>query len=86
MTQEHKALDIFLTVVNRWQRRLTVLSVQQDFKAVGLIVVERLPDFVDGLLVRQLSIHETEKEKGDMRKSTDECWLFFVCRWSRAAS
>lgn len=43
---------------------LTVLSVKQDFKAVGFIVVERLSDFVDGLFVRQLAVHETEiKEK-----------------------
>lgn len=42
---------------------LTVLSVKQDFKAVGFIVVERLSDFVDGLLVRQLSVHETEKKR-----------------------
>lgn len=41
---------------------LTVLSVQQHFKAVGLVVVERLPDFVDGLLVRELSVHETGKK------------------------
>lgn len=46
---------------------LTVLSVQQDFEAVGLVVVERLPDLVDGLLVRQLSVHKTGKETGEMR-------------------
>lgn len=42
---------------------LTVLPVEQDFEAVGLIVVKRLSDFVDGLLVRQLSVHKTGKRK-----------------------
>lgn len=58
------------------KRALTVLSVQQDFEAVGLIVVERLPDFVDGLLVRQLSVHKTRKETTNMRNSRDQSQLF----------
>ena len=41
---------------------LTVLSVQQHLEAVGLIVVEGLSDFVYGLFVRQLPVHETGKE------------------------
>lgn len=50
-------------IITRITSVLTVLSVKQDFKAVGFIVVERLSDFVDGLLVRQLSVHETEKKR-----------------------
>lgn len=46
----------------RPESALTVLSVQKDFKAVGLVVVEGLSDFVDGLLVRQLSVHETGRQ------------------------
>lgn len=51
--------------------KLTVLSVQQDFEAVGLIVVERLPDFVDGLLVRQLSVHKTRRYE---KNNSDQYW------------
>lgn len=45
------------------RRTLTVLPVQQNLKTVGLVVVERLSHLLDGLLVSQLSVHETGKGK-----------------------
>lgn len=55
-----------------WSRRrsrtfpsetLTVLPVQQNLETVGLVVVECLPHLLDGLLVCQFSVHETETGK-----------------------
>lgn len=40
---------------------LTVLPVQQNLKTVGLVVVECLSHLLGGLLVSQLSVHETVK-------------------------
>ena len=44
-------------------RALTVLPVEKDLEALGLVVVEGLADFVDGLLVRELSVHEAVVEE-----------------------
>lgn len=55
---------------------LTVLSVEQDLEAVGLVVVERLSDFLDGLLVRQLSVHKTVKGNGAAVNSDPTLWRF----------
>lgn len=40
----------------------TVFLVEENFKAVWLIVVESLSDFFNGLLVCQFTIHKTEKK------------------------
>lgn len=47
---------------------LTVLLIEQHFKAIGFIVIKDLPDFVYRLPVCQLAVHETagwtRREKG----------------------
>lgn len=40
---------------------LTGLSVQQHLVELGLVVVKGLLDFVDHLLISQLTVHEAEK-------------------------
>lgn len=45
---------------------LTVLLIEQDFKAIGLIAVKSLSDFVYCLLVCQFTIHKTAR--GEVRR------------------
>lgn len=49
---------------------LTVLPVQQNLKTVGLVVVECLSHLLGGLLVSQLSVHETERKQSGRRSRT----------------
>ena len=42
---------------------LTVLPVQQNLEAVGLIIIKGLSDFLYRLFVCQFSVHETIKQK-----------------------
>lgn len=43
------------------QRALTVLLVHQDLEGVRFIVLKCLPDLLRGVLLRELSIHETRR-------------------------
>lgn len=40
---------------------LTILCIEQHLIEIGLIVIKGLSDFVDSLLISQVTVHETAK-------------------------